>query len=133
MVIHDIESGDLIIEDNKTFIDYITQYATSAENDQIKKLANSFGLDENKLRNMMKLPISAINEYGRFDDLLKTVDEVKAKETLEKLYNRSFEIWESNMKIQKILREFILKGGFDLNKTIEKQNNLISLKIEQFN
>lgn len=122
MVIHDIESGDLIIEDNKTFIDYITQYATSAENDQIKKLANSFGLDENKLRNMMKLPISAnnINEYGRFDDLLRTVDEVKAKETLEKLYNRSFEIWESNMGTQKILREFILKGGFDLNKTIEK-------------
>lgn len=122
MVIHDIESGDLIIEDNKTFMDYITQYATSAENDQIKKLANSFGLDENKLRNMMKLPISAnnINEYGRFDDLLRTVDEIKAKETLEKLYNRSFEIWESNMETQKILREFILKGGFDLNKTIEK-------------
>ena len=44
----------------------------------------------------------------------------KAKETLEKLYNRSFEIWESNMETQKILREFILKGGFDLNKTIEK-------------
>ena len=122
MVIHDIESGDLIIEDNKTFMDYITQYATSAENDQIKKLANSFCLDENKLRNMMKLPISAnnINEYGRFDDLLRTVDEIKAKETLEKLYNRSFEIWESNMETQKILREFILKGGFDLNKTIEK-------------
>lgn len=123
MVIHDIESGDLNIEENKTFMDYINQYATISENDQIRKISNSFGIDEQKLRNMMNLPINAgnINEYGRFDDLIKNVDENLAKESLEKLYNRNFELWESNMETQRILREFILKGGFDLTSLVEKR------------
>lgn len=122
MVIHDIESGDLSIEDNKSFMDYITQYEAFAENDQIRKLAHSFGLDENKLRNMMNLAINSsnLNEYGRFDDLLKTVDEEKAKESLEKIYEKPIELWESNIEVQKILRDFILKGGFDLQSLARK-------------
>ena len=122
IVIHDIENGDLIIEDNKTFMDYITQYESIAENDQIKNVATLFGLDESKLRNMMNLPINSdnINEYGRFDDLLNTIDELKTNNSLEKLYKRPLEMWESNMEARRILRDFILKGGFDLNTLIEK-------------
>ena len=116
MVIHDIESGDLIIEENKSFMDYITQYATKAENDQIRKLAQSFDLDENKLRNMMTLPVSAknLNEYGRFDDLLNSVNYDIARKSLEEIYGRTIEIWEAHVEVQKILRDFILQGGFDL-------------------
>lgn len=116
MIIHDIESGDLIIEDNKSFMDYITQYATKAENDQIRKLAQAFDLDENKLRNMMTLPISAknLNEYGRFDDLLNSVNYDFARKSLEEIYGRTIEVWEAHIEVQKILRDFILQGGFDL-------------------
>lgn len=116
MIIHDIESGDLIIEDNKSFMDYITQYATNAENDQIRKLAQAFDLDENKLRNMMTLPISAknLNEYGRFDDLLNSVNYDFARKSLEEIYGRTIEVWEAHIEVQKILRDFILQGGFDL-------------------
>lgn len=116
MIIHDIESGDLIIEDNKSFMDYITQYATNAENDQIRKLAQAFDLDENKLRNMMTLPISAknLNEYGRFDDLLNSVNYDIARKSLEEIYGRTIEVWEAHIEVQKILRDFILQGGFDL-------------------
>ena len=123
MIIHDIESGDLIIENDKTFMDYITQYEANLENDQIKRISNSFGLDENKLRSMMKLPINSnnINEYGRFDDLIATINNEKAKDTLEKLFNKKLEMWEVNMEVQKILREFIIKGGFDLSILTEKR------------
>ena len=116
MIIHDIESGDLIIEENKSFMDYITQYATNAENDQIRKLAQAFDLDENKLRNMMTLPVSAknLNEYGRFDDLLNSVNYDIARKSLEEIYRRKIEVWEAHIEVQKILREFILQGGFDL-------------------
>lgn len=116
MIIHDIESGDLIIEENKSFMDYITQYATNAENDQIRKLAQSFDLDENKLRNMMTLPVSAknLNEYGRFDDLLNSVNYDIARKSLEEIYGKTIEIWEAHVEVQKILRDFILQGGFDL-------------------
>lgn len=116
MIIHDIESGDLIIEDNKSFMDYITQYATNDENDQIRKLAQAFDLDENKLRNMMTLPISAknLNEYGRFDDLLNSVNYDIARKSLEEIYGRTIEVWEAHIEVQKILRDFILQGGFNL-------------------
>lgn len=116
MIIHDIESGDLIIEENKSFMDYITQYATNAENDQIRKLAQAFDLDENKLRNMMTLPVSAknLNEYGRFDDLLNSVNYENARKSLEEIYGKTIEVWEAHIEVQKILRDFILQGGFDL-------------------
>ena len=116
MIIHDIESGDLIIEENKSFMDYITQYATNAENDQIRKLAKAFDLDENKLRNMMTLPVSAknLNEYGRFDDLLNSVNYENARKSLEEIYGKTIEVWEAHIEVQKILRDFILQGGFDL-------------------
>ena len=122
MLIHDIESGDLIIDDNKSFMDYVTQYESNAENDQIKKLSVAFGLDESKLRNLMKLSITAqnLNEYGRFDELLKTINIEQARESLQKIYNKEIAIWEANIKVADILRKFILQGGFDLNSLVEK-------------
>ena len=122
MLIHDIESGDLIIDDNKSFMDYVTQYELNAENDQIKKLSVAFGIDESKLRNIMKLSITAqnLNEYGRFDELLKTINIEQARESLQKIYNKEIAIWEANIKVADILRKFILQGGFDLNSLVEK-------------
>lgn len=122
MLIHDIESGDLIIEDNKSFMDYVTEYEKNAENDQIRKLSNAFGLDENKLRNIMFSPVtdSNINEYGRFDELLKTIDLVKSKETLEKIYNKQYKEYEVNIEVHEILRKFILDSGFDLDSLSNK-------------
>ena len=123
MLIHDIESGDLVIEDNKTFMDYITKYEATAEADQINKISKSFGLDEAKLRFMMKLAITEnnLNEYGRFDDLMKTVDEEKTRNSLSDIYNKDMELWESNIEVEKILREFIINGGFDIN-TLESKD-----------
>ena len=123
MLIHDIESGDLIIDENKTFMDYITEYELNVENDQIKQLSIAFGLDENILRKMMSLSITEqnINEYGRFDDLLRTVDREKTRISLEKIYLKEIALWESNILVDKILRRFILQGGFDL-KDINKED-----------
>ena len=123
MLIHDIESGDLIIDENKTFMDYITEYELNAENDQIRQLSTEFGLNENLLRKMMSLSITEqnINEYGRFDDLLRTVDREKAKASLEKIYLKEIALWESNILVDKILRRFVLQGGFDL-KDINKKD-----------
>ncbi len=122
MLIHDIESGDLIIEDNKSFMDYVTEYEKNAENDQIRKLSNAFGLDENKLRNIMSSPVtdSNINEYGRFDELLKTINLVKSKNTLEKIYNKQYKEYEVNIQVHEILRKFILDNGFDLDSLSNK-------------
>lgn len=116
MIIHDIETNDLIIEENKSFMDYINEYMKRSENDQIKKLSVAFGLDEIKLRNIMKSYVNEtnINEYGRFKDLCDTVNRETAKNSLEKYYERDLRDYEVGILVDKILRQFILDGGFDL-------------------
>lgn len=115
ILIHDIESGDIIIDSNKTFMDYITEYETKVENDQVKKISNAFGLDENKLRLIISSVVNEnnINEFGRFDKLIETVDITKAKETLEKVYSKELKNYEVNLEVYEILRKFILDDEFD--------------------
>lgn len=115
--LHDIQCGDVIPETGKTLRDYITEYMTKAKDDQIHRLAATFGLDEEKLRNLMSLKIteSNINEFGRFDALKSTVDKKLAKAYFEKIEGKPIIPPKVPMKIDKLLREFILSGGFELN------------------
>ena len=115
--LHDIQRGDVIPETGKTLRDYITEYMTKAKDDQIHRLAATFGLDEEKLRNLMSLKIteSNINEFGRFDALKSTVDKKLAKAYFEKIEGKPIIPPKVPMKIDKLLREFILSGGFELN------------------
>ena len=115
--LHDIQCGDVIPETGKTLRDYITEYMTKAKDDQIHRLAATFGLDEEKLRNLMSLKIteSNINEFGRFDALKSTVDKKLAKAYFEKIEGKPIIPPKVPMKIDKLLREFILSGGFKLN------------------
>lgn len=116
--IHDIQSGAVNIEKGKTFREYITEYMHNAENDQIKKVANILGLDENKLRNIVNLKVieNNINAFGRFDELLKSVDLEKAKNYLEKISNKELSMFDVNIEIGELLRKFILSNGFDIDK-----------------
>ena len=85
LFLHDIERGDVMAEDGKTLRDYITEYQFRAKDDQIHRFATIFGLDEEKLRNMMGLNLNeaTINEFGRFEELKKSVDKDKAKTFFE--------------------------------------------------
>ena len=55
-----------------------------------------------------------INEFGRLDDLKKTVDKEKAKQFFEKREQKKLPPLKVNMRIDKLLRTFILSGGFDI-------------------
>ncbi len=115
--LHDIQSGDVEPEDGKTFRDYITEYMSRAKDDQIHRLAVVLGLDEGKFRTMMEARItdSNINEFGRFDALKTTADKKKAKEYFEAVEGRSIIPPKIPVKIDKLLREFILRGGGEID------------------
>ena len=118
IILHDIESGDLIVsKENKTLKDYITQYMSDAENDQIHQFSVALGLDESKLRELMSLHVNEvnINEFGRFDTLISTVDKAKAKEYFEKKENSKLNMAKVNMRISREIKNFILQGGFSIN------------------
>lgn len=114
--LHDIESGEVKVESNKTLKDYITEYQERAKNDQIHKFAIKIGVDESRLRDMMRLNINSnnINEFGRFDQLKETVNRDVAKIYFDTLDNENYSKFRVNQKIDEILREFILSGGFNI-------------------
>ena len=117
--LHDIQRGDVAVSEGKTLRDYITEYISRAKDDQIHRLAEALGLDEAKLRNIMSLQLNAsnINEFGRYDDLKKTVDKSKAKAYFEKLEGRKIIPPKVNVKVDNLLRDFILSGGFEIGKS----------------
>lgn len=67
--------------------DYINEYVTRARNDQIHQIAVALGINEDMLRDMMSLKLNEnnLNEFGRYDELKKTVDKAKARIYFEKL------------------------------------------------
>lgn len=115
--LHDIERGDVTVEEGKTLRDYITAYRYRAKDDQIHRFASAFGLDEKKLRNMMGLNLSEnnINEFGRLDELKKSVDKTKAKVFFETLEQTKLIPPKVNMKTDQLIRKFILSGGFEID------------------
>ena len=114
--LHDVQRGDVDMEDGKTLRDYITEYIHRAKDDQIHRFAGCFGIDEDKLRNMMGLSLTEanINEFGRLDDLKATVDKAKAREYFVKAEGAPVSPPKVNIKMDKLLRKFILSGGMEI-------------------
>lgn len=114
--LHDVQNGDVTVQDGKTLRDYITEYMTRAKNDQFHRFAIAIGVDETELRSFMQLKVTDanINEFGRFDRLKITIDAATAKVYLEKAEGISIKPFQVNMKIDQVLRKFILEGGFDV-------------------
>lgn len=113
--LHDIERGE-VKDISLTFREQIVKYKTKDKDTQIQKLVKALGVDETKLKNMIeKHPEEAnLNEFGMFDDLKSTVDKSKAKEYFEKLDETELTKVKVNQKTSKLLKEFILRGGFDI-------------------
>ena len=114
--LHDIQSGAVVPQPGKTLREYIAEYIAQKQNDQIHKVAEVFGLDKKKLRAFMRANITEanINEFGRFDDLKATVDKAKAKAYFEAIEGTKLIPPKVPVKYDKLLREFIVSGGFDL-------------------
>lgn len=116
LFLHDVEGGYAVMENGKSFRDYVTDYQFKAKNDQIGDLARKLGLDEAKLRGIMSSGVNetTINEFGRFDELMGTVDRAKAKDYFEAREKAAIAPFMISIKIDTLLRRFILEGGFDL-------------------
>lgn len=114
--LHDMQNGDVIVDEGKTLRDYITEYMTRAKNDQIHRFAVALSVDETMLRSFMKLKVTEanINEFGRFDKLKSTINRNTAKSFLEALEGTTIKPFQINMKVDQVLRKFILEGGYDL-------------------
>lgn len=116
IIIHDIQSGDLVVETSKNFKDYISEYRSRAKDDQIHKCASILGLVEEDLRKIMKASPneSNLNEFGRFDSLIAKCDREICKKYFEEKEGTTIAPRKILIKLNNLLRDFILSGGFDL-------------------
>ena len=116
MILTDIQSGLLHIDINNTFRDYINQYGVQKKNDQIHKFAIAIGVDENLLRELVRLRPSSsnINEFAKFDNLIKTLDCTIAKTYIVLKEQKEIPDILVKIKAENEIRSFILQGGFDI-------------------
>ena len=122
LFLHDIQRGDVNISPDKTLRDYINDYMLRAKTDEIHQMALNLGLDEQKLTDIMSLKLndSNLNEFGRYDELKQTVDKTKAKEYFERIEGVKLIPPKVSIKTDKLLREFILRGGMDSTEAEEE-------------
>ncbi|MBJ9954092.1 MULTISPECIES: HsdR family type I site-specific deoxyribonuclease [unclassified Acinetobacter] len=111
--LHDLQRGDVKLQEDKSFRDYITEYQFKAKEDEIHAIATSFGLDESKLRQLISAHVNEnnINEFARFDTLLNTVDKTKAKQHFEQEEGKAIPPFKVNVKVAAFLKEFVLKNS----------------------
>ena len=114
--LHDIQSGNADIQEGKTFREYVLEYQFRAKDAQVRKLTLALGLDFNKLVELMNMGVNEanINEFGRFDDLKKSVDKEKAKIYFESIDKVNIPAFRLNIRINNLLKDFVIKGGFDI-------------------
>lgn len=119
--LHDIQRGDVEVIPGKTLRDYINEYGFNLKKQQIKDLCWFLGLDETLLLNLMDLNLNEnnFNEFGRYDDLKKTIDIEKARKYFEVIEGKTIISPKVLIKADELIREFILSGGIDIEIPIE--------------
>lgn len=117
LFLHDVERGDVTVEEGYTLRDYITRYAKREKDEQIDKLVDRLGVDRSLIEELTLRLVNEmnINEFGRFDKLRGTVDAQRAKTFFEEREHRSLTLRKARMAAQMLLRRFILEGGFDID------------------
>lgn len=117
LFLHDVERGDVKLEDGKTLRDYITAYGRHEKDSQFDKVVEALGVDRDLLVEMAGLDLTEenINEYGRFDRLKNSIDKATAKTYFERVKGVSIAPFKVHVKTDELLKRFIIEGGFDLN------------------
>ncbi len=109
-ILHDIESGDLRLSPGKTIYDYIIDYQKRECDQQVYTLAEATGLNITKLQELISSDTTEqnINEQGRFDALVLTLDKIKAVDFLKKVTGQDVPRRFVITNMSSILRRFIL-------------------------
>ena len=117
LFISDVQNGNLVPDEGKTFMDYITDYKQKAKDNVISRYASTFGIDEKMLSDLVSLhPTEAtINEFGRYDNLKATLDIDKAKAYFSKIEGKPISTFSARTKFDTLTHKFIIEGCFELN------------------
>lgn len=114
--LHDIQRGDVQIDPNRTFRDYLVDYKVRAKNRDVEALVATLGVDAEKLAALMNAHVTEqnFNEYGRFDALRDTADLQRAKAYFDRVEGQPQPMFKVRIKTANLLREFLIRGVLTL-------------------
>ena len=120
LFLHDVERGDVQVEEGMTLRDYITRYAKREKDEQIDKLVDHLGVDRSLLEELTVRYINekSLNAFGRFDALRDTIDVPRAKSFFERCMNVTLPNFKVKVQASKLLKQFVLEGGFDIDEEV---------------
>lgn len=112
LLLNDFLRGDVETKDGYSFRDYLTDYQANLGAQQIRAMVEYLGVDEKLLTGFMNTRVTPanINDYGRFDELLASVDRQKARQFFELREGTSVKPYQVSMKVDALLRDFVLQG-----------------------
>lgn len=124
LFLHDVQTGDVKLQEGVTFQNYIYQYRNNVKNEQVHKLHRYFGIEEGLVYQMLDSNVTKdnLNEYGRFDALKATIVKEKAVEYYTKKEGKKVPLFRVNNKVNSLLTEFLLEGGKDIPDPSEGEN-----------
>ena len=110
-ILHDIESGDLAVSPGKTIYDYIYDYQKRECDQQVFTLSEATGLNLGKLKDIVNKDTNEqnINEQGRYQELIATLDRAKAAEFLRRTTGQEVRPQFVITTTSAIVRRFILE------------------------
>ena len=113
VILHNIESGDLLLETGKSIQDYIAEYQQRELHKQVVVLAEATGVNASQLEHIMERDVSEqnINEYNQFENLKLTLNLEKTKLFLEKVEGAEIHPRMVAPRADRMLRDFILDGA----------------------
>lgn len=116
LFLHEIQRGDAEIVEGRTLRDYINERKRQSKAARMERFAATFGLDPDKLQNMLSLNLNEgnLNEFGRFDELKATLDKAKVQAYFVAKTGAAISQPKANIKMDALLRSFILSGGFEI-------------------
>ena len=116
LFLHDVQSGDVHLQEGKTFRDYITEYQNKSKHEQVERIVHYLGCSEELLIDLMESHVTEknINDYGRFDRLKDTVVKDEAKAYFSAVEGKDIPMFRINSRAEKMLKDFILSGGKDI-------------------
>ncbi|MBB5182494.1 type I restriction endonuclease subunit R, EcoR124 family [Catenisphaera adipataccumulans] len=116
LFLHDVQTGDVELQEGLRFQDYITMYATNMKREQVHRLHKYLGVSEKKVFTLLDSHVTEknLNEYGRFDALKATVVKEDAQEYFTAVEGKRLPNFRVNNRVDDLLRDFILSGGIDI-------------------
>lgn len=122
-VVSGIQNGTMEIREDWTCTDYINHVREKDFCTQVSAAAERFGVDGKKLNDLVrKHPTTeTINEYGRFDDLMTSIDPTRVKQALTQLSGRKVKSKDVMRTADAVLRRFVVEGGCNIAAAIKDE------------